>query len=170
MSSSVSSVPVHTTDVTDDPTALRHQLQRAGLKVTAGRLAVLMALAERPHADADAVVTTVRRTVPTTSLQAVYGILRALTEAGLLRRIEPAGMPALYERRTGDNHHHLVCTVCAAVHDVDCVHGEAPCLDPSQTHGFALAEAEVTFWGVCPECQPTASHREDRTTPTTEGA
>lgn len=138
---------------TVDPAQLRTQLQSHGLKVTAPRLAVLEALTVRPHSDADAVFQLVRRGLPTTSVQAVYGVLGALTDVGILRRIEPAGSSALYERRTGDNHHHLICTSCRTVHDVDCAAGEAPCLTPSQSHGFAVDEAEVTFWGLCPDCQ-----------------
>jgi Fur family ferric uptake transcriptional regulator len=88
------------------------------------------------------------------STQAVYDILRAFTEAGLVRRIEPAGSPALYETRVGDNHHHVVCRVCGTVGDVDCAVGERPCLTPSDAHGFVLDEAEITFWGLCPACAP----------------
>ena len=132
--------------------ALREQLQAGGLRVTATRLAVLSALAHESHSDADAVFRAVRIELPGTSLQAVYGVLGALTDAGILRRIEPAGSAALYERRVGDNHHHLICTSCRTVRDVDCVVGEAPCLAPFDAHGFGLAEAEVTFWGLCPTC------------------
>src|SRR5680860_325302 len=127
-------------------------IRSAGLKVTAQRLAVLGALADSPHATAERVFAAVRSGLPGTSLQAVYGVLTAFTAAGLIRRIEPAGSAALFERRVGDNHHHLVCTACGAVHDVDCVVGEAPCLTPSDAHGFAVASAEVTFWGLCPSC------------------
>jgi len=141
------------TSLTTEPTALREQLRAAGLKVTAPRLAVLAALTEQPHADADAVFQRVSRELPTTSVQAVYGVLAALTDAGLLRRIEPAGSSALYERRVGDNHHHLICTSCRVVLDVDCAVGAAPCLEPSQAHGFSVDQAEVTFWGLCPACQ-----------------
>jgi Fe2+ or Zn2+ uptake regulation protein len=142
-----------TAPIVADPAALRAELQAAGLKVTTPRLAVLEALATQPHADADAVFQRVRKDLPTTSVQAVYGVLGALTDAGILRRIEPAGSSALYERRTGDNHHHLICRSCRAVLDVDCAIGEAPCLTPSQSHGFAVDQAEVTFWGLCPTCQ-----------------
>lgn len=128
-------------------------IRGAGLKVTGPRLAVLAALASASHANADDVFGLVRRDLPGTSLQTVYGVLAALTDAGLLRRVEPAGSPALYERRTGDNHHHLVCERCRAVQDVDCAVGEAPCLTPSQTAGFSIRSAEVTFWGLCPNCQ-----------------
>lgn len=129
------------------------RLRAAGLKVTAPRLAVLDAVTGHGHLDADAVHTRVMAELPATSLQSVYNVLGALAEAGLLRKIDPAGSAARYESRTGDNHHHLVCTGCGAVADVDCVVGEAPCLTPSNTGGFAVATAEVTFWGRCAECQ-----------------
>lgn len=136
-----------------EPAELRTQLQDAGLRVTSPRLAVLSALTSHPHADADTVFQRVRQDLPTTSVQAVYGVLGSLTDAGLLRRIEPAGSSSLYERRTDDNHHHLICTSCRAVHDVDCATGKAPCLTPPQSQGFAVDQAEVTFWGLCPACQ-----------------
>jgi Fur family ferric uptake transcriptional regulator len=132
---------------------LTESIRGAGLKVTEPRLAVLKALHEKPHADADTVFSAVKGELPGTSLQAVYGVLAALTTAGLLRKIEPAGSSARYEHRTGDNHHHLVCTQCSAIQDVDCVVGEAPCLTPSQHGGYAVHTAEVTFWGLCPDCQ-----------------
>ncbi|WP_139416003.1 Fur family transcriptional regulator [Agromyces laixinhei] len=128
-----------------------------GLKVTESRLAVFGTFGAGDHLDADDVHTRVAGLLPTTSRQAVYGVLGALTDAGLLRRIEPAGSPALYETRTGDNHHHLVCTSCSNVFDVGCVVGEAACLTPSETHGFRIASAEVTFWGLCPECSGALS-------------
>ena len=134
---------------------LETRIRDSGLRVTGQRLAVLRALETRPHADADAVHRRVREEFEGFSLQATYVVLNALTDAGLLRRIEPAGSPALYERRIGDNHHHVVCTGCGAVEDVDCVHGAAPCLTPSSTAGFAITTAEVTFWGLCPACQST---------------
>ncbi len=127
-------------------------LRTVGLRVTAPRLAVLRASAEMPHATADDLLTAVAPELPTTSHQAVYGVLAALTGAGLVRRIEPAGSPARYERRTGDNHHHVVCTVCGAVADVDCAVGHTPCLTPAETHGFAVTTAEVTYWGICERC------------------
>ncbi|PII82433.1 transcriptional repressor [Leucobacter sp. OLJS4] len=138
-------------------TTLESALRSAGLRATAGRVAVLDALASMPHSDADQVFRAVSRTVPTTSIQSVHNILADLTEAGLARRIEPAGSAALYERRVGDNHHHIVCTGCGAVGDVDCVVGHAPCLDPSSTSGFTVQTAEVTFWGLCPECRASAA-------------
>ncbi|MBO0900589.1 transcriptional repressor [Cellulomonas sp. zg-ZUI222] len=128
-------------------------LREHGLRVTAPRLAVLDALAGRAHLDADAVLQEVRATLPSVSVQAVYDVLHALADAGLLRRIEPAGHPARYERRTGDNHHHVVCRGCGALDDVDCTVGHAPCLIPSSTSGFAVESAEVTFWGLCPTCR-----------------
>ena len=129
------------------------EIRAVGLKVTAPRLAVLAGLAAAPHTTAERIFDTVSQDLPGTSVQAVYGVLSAFTTAGLARRIEPAGSAALYERRVGDNHHHLVCTRCHGVHDVDCVTGEAPCLTPSDTAGFVVQAAEVTFWGLCPECQ-----------------
>lgn len=141
------------------PTATEHdpaaRLRAAGLKVTAPRLAVLDALSAHGHHDAETVFARVRTELPTTSLQAVYGVLAALTGAGLLRRIEPAGSPALYESRIGDNHHHLVCTKCHTVADVDCVVGQPPCLEPSDANGFSIHTAEVTFWGLCADCRPS---------------
>lgn len=127
-------------------------LRTAGLRVTAPRLAVLRATERMPHATADAIVSALSAELPTTSHQAVYGVLAALTGVGLVRRIEPAGSPARYERRTGDNHHHIVCTMCGAIEDVDCAVGHAPCLTPSETHGFAVTTAEVTYWGICERC------------------
>ena len=134
---------------------LRAALRNAGLKVTAGRVAVLEKLDELPHADAEQVFQAVSGSVSTTSIQSVHNILADLSEARLIRRIEPAGSTALYERRVGDNHHHVVCTRCGAVSDVDCVVGEAPCLSPSSPSGFTIHTAEVTFWGLCPTCQST---------------
>lgn len=128
-------------------------LRDRGLRVTAQRLAVLDALGSHGHLDADEVLRRVRGSLPTVSVQAVYDVLHALTDAGLLRRIEPAGHPARYERRVGDNHHHVVCRGCGAVDDVDCAVGHAPCLVPSSTSGFAVETAEVTFWGLCPACR-----------------
>ncbi|WP_280492583.1 Fur family transcriptional regulator [Nocardia asiatica] len=133
--------------------APREWLRAAGLRVTAPRIAVLNAVAARPHADADTVAATVREALGSVSTQAVYDVLHACVRAGILRRIEPAGSSALYETRIGDNHHHLVCRSCGAVVDVDCAVGAAPCLDPSDTHGFEIDEAEVVFWGLCPTCR-----------------
>ncbi|MET8651425.1 MULTISPECIES: Fur family transcriptional regulator [Nocardia] len=131
----------------------REWLRAAGLRVTAPRLAVLDAVATRPHSDAERVAATVREALGTVSTQAVYDVLRACVNAGILRRIEPAGSSALYETRIGDNHHHLVCRACDTVVDVDCAVGGAPCLEPDDNHGFAIDEAEVVFWGLCPACR-----------------
>jgi Fur family ferric uptake transcriptional regulator len=131
----------------------RELLKDAGLRITAPRIAVLEWLAGHPHATADAVAEGVRARLGSVSTQAVYDVLNACSRTGLLRRIEPAGHPARYETRTGDNHHHLVCRDCGRTEDVDCVHGAAPCLEPSDTVGFAVDEAEVLFWGLCPDCR-----------------
>lgn len=141
------------TEVAPDREQAAARLREAGLKVTEPRLAVFGSVEIGEHLDADEIFRRVSRALPSTSLQTVYGVLAALSGAGLLRKIEPAGSPALYESRIGDNHHHLICTRCNAVHDVGCVVGEAPCLTPSETHGFQLATAEVTFWGLCPDCR-----------------
>lgn len=134
-------------------TELEQELHGAGLRVTGGRLALLEALRSRPHSDAEALFQSLRETLPGTSIQSVHNMLGDLTEAGIIRRIEPAGSPARYERRIGDNHHHAVCTSCGAIADVDCVVGHAPCLSPSDSSGYAIQQAEVTFWGLCPACQ-----------------
>jgi len=128
------------------------ELRAAGLRVTMARQAVLGWLAKHPHATADTIARGVRAEYGSLSLQAIYGVLAACTDAGLLRRIEPAGHPARYERRVGDNHHHVVCRTCGRTEDVDCVVGPRPCLEPASDHGFALDEAEVVFWGLCPSC------------------
>ncbi len=130
-------------------------LREHGLRVTGPRLAVLDAVGLHSHADTDTLLRETRRALPTVSVQAVYDVLHALTEAGILRRIEPAGHPARYERRIGDNHHHVVCRTCGAVADVDCAVGEAPCLTPSSSAGFEIETAEVTYWGLCPSCRAT---------------
>ncbi|GEM_PF-221699 len=129
------------------------QLRAAGLRATAVRLAVMGALEQHPHAQTGTVINYVRANLGTVSAQAVYNVLSTLAEAGLLRRIEPAGSAALYELRAGDNHHHVVCRRCGAVADVDCAVGRRPCLTPSDLHGYLLDEAEVTYWGICPDCQ-----------------
>src|SRR3712207_8132005 len=131
-------------------TTWQEQLRTAGLRVTRPRLSVLQVLAERPHADVDTIVTAARAAHPTLSPQAVYGVLQALVSSGLARRIEPAGAPALFELRVGDNHHHLVCRSCGAVADVDCTVGAAPCLTPSDTAGFVVGEGGGVFLGLCP--------------------
>ncbi|MGA3487668.1 Fur family transcriptional regulator [Micromonosporaceae bacterium DT55] len=130
-------------------------LRRAGLRVTEPRLAVLAELATAPHADADSVRAGVLGRVGSVSTQAVYNVLHALTAAGLLRRVEPAGSPARYEIATGDNHHHLVCRDCGELFDVPCAVGEAPCLRTPDGLGFVVDEAEVIYWGHCPSCLPT---------------
>jgi Fur family ferric uptake transcriptional regulator len=132
---------------------LEDGIRSAGLKVTAPRLAVLRALSDRPHATADALFGAVRADLPGTSLQAVYGVLSSFTTAGIVRKIEPAGSPALFERRVGDNHHHIVCTRCGVVHDVDCAVGHSPCLTPVDALGFDVRAAEVIYWGLCAQCQ-----------------
>jgi Fur family transcriptional regulator, stress-responsive regulator len=129
------------------------RLRAAGLRVTAPRRAVLDVLDEGGHLGVDEIAERVRERLGSVSTQAVYDVLGALVLAGLARRIEPAGSPALFEARVGDNHHHVVCRGCGEIADVDCAVGEAPCLDPSQAHGYELDEAEVTFWGLCPACQ-----------------
>ncbi|MCC9174799.1 Fur family transcriptional regulator [Arthrobacter sp. zg-Y179] len=131
-------------------------IRSAGLKATSQRAAVLGALQREPHSSADKVLASVRSELPGISAQAVYGILSAFTEAGLARRVEPAGSPALYESRVGDNHHHLVCIRCGAIKDVDCVIGQAPCLTPSDDSGFTVLAAEVTFSGICSTCAKQA--------------
>ena len=138
-------------------TTWEHRLRHAGLRVTRPRLSVLGVLAEHPHVDAETIATAARAVHPSISPQAVYGVLKALVAGGLARRIEPAGAPALYELRVGDNHHHLVCRACGAVADVDCAVGAAPCLTPSDPAGFVVDEAEVVFWGLCADCQVARS-------------
>ncbi|MEV6629709.1 Fur family transcriptional regulator [Actinoplanes sp. NPDC051470] len=128
-------------------------LRASGLRVTRQRLAVLEVLTRGGHLEVDEITRHVRARLDSVSTQAVYDVLGALSRAGLARRIEPAGSPALYEARVGDNHHHIVCRGCGAIEDVDCAVGEKPCLAPSSPHGFAVDEAEVTFWGLCPSCQ-----------------
>ncbi|WP_043629802.1 Fur family transcriptional regulator [Nonomuraea candida] len=128
-------------------------LRQAGLRVTAARLAIMRTVRAGDHPDVDDVYRGVRDRVGQVSLQAVYDSLHALHRAGLVRKIEPMGSPARYEARVGDNHHHLVCRKCGAVTDVDCVKGEPPCITPVDAAGYAVDEADVTFWGVCPSCQ-----------------
>jgi Fur family transcriptional regulator, stress-responsive regulator len=128
-------------------------LRAAGLRVTAARLAILVAVRASGHLATDEIAAAVRQQTGYVSLQAIYESLNVMARAGLLRRIEPAGSPARYEARVDDNHHHVVCRSCGTVADVDCVVGHAPCLEPAQTGGFAIDEAEVTFWGLCPNCQ-----------------
>lgn len=136
------------------PTAtdVERLLRGAALRVTRPRVAVLRAVYDHPHADTDEIIGVARADLGEVSHQAVYDVLRALTGAGLVRRIEPAGSVARYESRVGDNHHHIVCRSCGAVVDVDCAVGATPCLTASDRHGFTIDEAEVTYWGVCPDC------------------
>ena len=128
-------------------------LRRHGLQVTAQRLAVLRAVSIHPHATADELADDVRGSIGSISRQAVYDTLGTLVDRGLARRIQPAGSPARYEDRVGDNHHHLVCRTCGVMVDVDCAVGEAPCLTADDDHGFEIEEAEVIYWGYCPDCR-----------------
>jgi len=141
-------------------------LRRYGVQVTAQRLAVLTAVSRRPHGTADDIAKAARAEIGVISRQAVYDALGALADKGLIRRIQPAGSPARYEGRAGDNHHHLICRTCGRVVDVDCAIGAAPCLTPANTSGYELDEAEVVYWGRCPECvaqSPTGSGADDET-------
>jgi Fur family transcriptional regulator, stress-responsive regulator len=133
-------------------TATAQELRAAGLRITAARVALLETVREGDHLGVDAIASGVRDRIGHVSLQAVYEALHALTAAGLVRRIEPAGGTPRFEGRVGDNHHHVVCRSCGAVADVDCVVGEAPCLTASDDQGFLIDEAEVTYWGLCPGC------------------
>lgn len=132
-------------------------LRGAALRVTRPRVAVLTAVYEHPHADTDWIIGVVREDLGEVSHQAVYDVLRALTAAGLVRRIEPSGSVARYESRVGDNHHHVVCRLCGAIEDVDCAVGGTPCLTASDDNGFAIDEAEVVYWGLCPTCSTAPS-------------
>jgi Fur family transcriptional regulator, stress-responsive regulator len=138
---------------TGPPPATADELRSAGLRVTAARVAILETVRAGDHLDVDTVTSRVRERLGHVSFQAVYEALHAFTAAGLVRRIEPAGSPARFEGRVGDNHHHLVCRACGQVTDVECVVGEAPCLEPANEAGYRVDEADVTFWGYCPECQ-----------------
>jgi Fur family transcriptional regulator, stress-responsive regulator len=135
-------------------------LRDGGLRVTAPRLAVLSVVTEGKHMTAEQVALAARERVGAISQQAVYDVLGALTRGDFVRRIEPAGSPARYETRVGDNHHHVVCRSCGAITDVDCVIGDPPCVTPADAGGFVIDEAEVTFWGLCPDCQTTPKHRD----------
>ncbi len=134
-------------------TSTEAHLRAGGLRVTATRTAVFGALAAHPHASADDVFDRIRSHLPGTSMQSVYNALGDFVAAGLARRIEPAGRPGMYELRVADNHHHMVCTSCGRIDDVDCVVGAAPCLHVPDTAGYDIASAEVTFWGLCPDCR-----------------
>jgi Fe2+ or Zn2+ uptake regulation protein len=133
-------------------TAAADLLRERGIQVTAQRLAVMRAVASEPHITADAVAEAVRAEIGAISLQSVYDALAVLVAGGLLRRIQPAGSPARFENRVGDNHHHLICRTCGRVVDVDCAVGSAPCLAASDDSGYEIDEAEVAYWGRCPEC------------------
>ncbi|HEX2704608.1 MAG TPA: Fur family transcriptional regulator [Candidatus Lustribacter sp.] len=144
-------------------------LRQHHLRVTAPRVAVLDVLGERSHLTTEEVAAAVRQRIGTLSMQAGYHVLDTLVAVGLLRRIEPAGSPARYERRVGDNHHHLVCRSCGIVVDVDCHRQDGRCLEPTDPHGFEVDEAEVVFWGRCPDCRPagpTPNAKTTRPTPT----
>ncbi|BBX73375.1 transcriptional regulator FurA [Mycobacterium shinjukuense] len=135
------------------------QLRMAELRVTRPRVAVLEAVDAHPHADTETIFAAVRSVLPEVSRQAVYDVLHALTSAGLVRKIQPLGSVARYESRVGDNHHHVVCRSCGVIADVDCAVGEAPCLTASDHNGFVLDEAEVIYWGLCPDCSTPDTSR-----------
>lgn len=137
-------------------------LREATMRVTRPRAAVLAAVYEHPHADTDSIIGLIRRELPDVSTQAVYDVLRALTSAGLVRRIEPSGSPARYESRVGDNHHHVICRSCGAIADVDCAVDYTPCLTASDDHGYVIDEAEVIYWGICPTCLTPAPPKSTR--------
>lgn len=139
-----------------------HQLRKRGIQVTAQRLAVLRAVGEQPHATADAIAEVVRVELGSVSLQAVYDSLALLASEGLIRRIQPAGSPARFENRVGDNHHHLICRICGRVADVDCAVGAAPCLTAADAGGYEIDEAEVVYWGRCAECAARGRERRGR--------
>ena len=132
-------------------------LREASLRVTRPRVAVLTAVHAHPHADTDSIIRAVRDELPDVSHQAVYDVLRALTATQLVRRIQPAGSVARYESRVGDNHHHVVCRSCGVIADVECAVGHAPCLTASDDSGFTIDEAEVVYWGLCPDCSTQSS-------------
>ena len=136
--------------MSSDPATL---LRQHGIQVTAQRLAVLRAVAGQPHITADGVAEAVRAEIGAISLQSVYDALGLLVGEGLVRRIQPAGSPARFEDRVGDNHHHLICRVCGSVVDVDCAVGSSPCLDAADDRGYQIDEAEIAYWGRCPDCQ-----------------
>ncbi len=142
---------------------LEQVLKGAELRVTRPRVAVLSAVHAHPHADTDALIRAVRADLGDVSHQAVYDVLRALTSARLVRRIEPAGSVARYEARVGDNHHHVVCRHCGAIADVDCAVDETPCLTASDDNGFVIDEAEVIYWGTCPACSTSDRLRRGNT-------
>jgi Fe2+ or Zn2+ uptake regulation protein len=143
---------VHQTAGVPTTTDLEDVLRGAALRVTRPRLAVLSAVYAHPHADTEQIIGVVREDHGDVSTQAVYDVLRALTAAGIVRRIEPAGSVARYESRVADNHHHVVCRTCGSIADVDCAVGYTPCLVASDDHGYVIDEAEVVYWGLCPSC------------------
>ncbi|WP_425296124.1 Fur family transcriptional regulator [Nocardia abscessus] len=134
-------------------------LRGVSLRVTRPRVAVLSAVHKHPHADTDSIIRAVRSDLPEVSHQTVYDSLNALTAVGLVRRIQPSGSVARYETRVGDNHHHVVCRACGVIAAVDCVVGEAPCLSASDDSGFSIDEAEVIYWGMCPDCAKSQASR-----------
>jgi Fur family ferric uptake transcriptional regulator len=131
---------------------IEQMLRAAELRVTRPRIAALNAVHNHPHADTNSIIESVRLQLGDVSHQTVYDVLEALTNAGVLRRIQPSRSTARYEARIADNHHHIVCRLCGAVADIDCAIGEAPCLTPSEDHGYTIDEAEVIYWGLCPDC------------------
>ncbi|MET9029992.1 MULTISPECIES: Fur family transcriptional regulator [Nocardia] len=143
------------------PTASEFQqmLRGVSLRVTRPRVAVLSAVHDHPHADTESIIRAVRSALPEVSHQTVYDSLNALTATGLVRRIQPSGSVARYESRVGDNHHHVVCRGCGVIADVDCAIGEAPCLTASDDSGFSIDEAEVIYWGLCPDCVESQASR-----------
>ena len=144
------------------PTAPADLLRQRGIQVTAQRLAVMRAVSSEPHITADAVAEVVRAEIGAISLQSVYDALSVLVTEGLIRRIQPAGSPARFEDRVGDNHHHLICRACGRVVDVDCAVGKAPCLTAHDDNGYQIDEAEVAYWGRCPDCQGKSKVRSTR--------
>jgi Fe2+ or Zn2+ uptake regulation protein len=144
---------IYSLAVRPDPAEL---LREHGIQVTAQRLAVLRAVANEPHISADAVADAVRAEIGAISLQSVYDALSVLVAARLIRRIQPSGSPARFEDRVGDNHHHLICRSCGRVVDIDCAVGAAPCLTAADHNGYEIDEAEVAYWGRCPDCQATS--------------
>lgn len=150
------------------PTDIVKLLRHHGLNVTAQRMAVMESVSTRPHATADEVVADVRDAIGSVSKQAVYDALGVFSDYGLVRRIQPARSPARFEARVGDNHHHVVCRSCGITADVDCAVGHQPCLDAATDRGFLIDEAEVLYWGLCPECQGAASTQSEQSPPPTE--
>ena len=143
-------------------------LRQHGIQVTAQRLAVLRAVSQHPHVAADGVVDAVRAEIGAISVQSVYDALAVLADGGLIRRIQPSGSPARFEDRVGDNHHHLICRACGRMVDVDCAVGAAPCLEAADDNGYEIDEAEIIYWGRCPDCQPGTHPRRQRRTPQTD--